>query len=122
TTTNLIGNGMVALLRHPDALAQLRADPGLMPTAIEEMLRYDAPVSRAWRLAGTDVELGGQQIRRGQMVLLMLGAANRDPDQFADPETFDLTRTDNRHLGFGYGIHFCLGAPLARIEAPVAIG
>lgn len=122
TTTNLIGNGMVALLRHPGALAQVRADSGLMAPAIEEMLRYDAPVARAWRLARADVELGGRLIRQGQMVLLMLGAANRDPDQFADPETFDVTRTENRHLGFGYGIHFCLGAPLARIEAPIAIG
>lgn len=93
-----------------------------MAPAIEEMLRYDAPVARAWRLARADVELGGRLIRQGQMVLLMLGAANRDPDQFADPETFDVTRTENRHLGFGYGIHFCLGAPLARIEAPIAIG
>lgn len=122
TTTYLIGNGIAALLRFPAQLAQLRAQPQLLNAAVEELLRYDAPVQRAWRIAKDDIVLGDQQIQRGQMVLLMLGAANRDPAQFPAPDELDLGRHDNRHVGFGYGIHFCLGAPLARIEAPLAIG
>jgi cytochrome P450 len=121
TTTNLIGNGLVALLRHPAALRQLQAEPARMGSAVEEMLRYDAPVHRSWRIATEAVTLHGRRILPGDMVLLMIGAAHRDPAAFAKPEVFDITRSDNRHMGFGLGIHFCLGAPLARIEAPEAI-
>ena len=121
TTTHLIGNGVLALLQHPQALAELRARPALAESAVEELLRYDTSVQRGWRIARTDVEWDGHLIRPGQMVLPMLGAANRDPAQFPDPDRLDLARRDNRHLGFGFGIHFCLGAPLARLEAPLAL-
>ncbi len=121
TTTHLIGNGMVALLRNPDQLARLRAEPTLIPAATEELLRYDPPVQRSWRIAGEERTIGGQAIGKGQMVLLLIGAANRDPALFADGERLDVGRRENRHLGFGVGIHFCLGAPLARIEVPVAL-
>lgn len=121
TTTNLIGNGMHALLRQPDQLARLRANPGLIASAVEELLRYDTSVQRGWRIAREDVEFGGEQIRRGDLVLPMLGAANRDPAQFPNPDALDIARKENRHVAFGYGIHFCLGAPLARLEAPLAI-
>lgn len=122
TTTNLIGNGLFTLLRHPDALADLRADPGLMPTAIEEILRYESPLQRNPRRVAEDLELGGHRLKRGDFVLQVLSAANRDPGQFPDPDRFDSRRRPNRHLAFGVGIHFCLGAPLARIEGPVVIG
>lgn len=121
TTTNLVGNGLVALLRAPQEMARLRAQPLLMEQAVEEMLRYDPPVHRSWRIATEEVALHGQLIRPGEMVLLMIGAAHRDPATFAWPERFDITRRENKHLGFGLGIHFCLGAPLARIEAPEAL-
>ncbi|MCW5848996.1 MAG: cytochrome P450 [Anaerolineae bacterium] len=121
TTTNLIGLGMLALLQHPDALAELRARPDLAESAVEELLRYDTSVQRGWRIARADVDWDGHRIRQGQMVLPMLGAANRDPAQFPDPDRLDLGRRDNRHVGFGFGIHFCLGAPLARLEAPLAL-
>lgn len=121
TTTHLIGNGMVALLRNPAQLARLRAEPALIPAACEELLRFDPPVQRSWRIATSDRELGGQQIGKGQMVLLLIGAANRDPALVAAGEQLDVARRDSRHLGFGVGIHFCLGAPLARIEVPVAL-
>ena len=121
TTTNLIGNGLLALLRHPDQMKKLKGDPSLITTAVEEMLRYDTSVQRGWRLASEDLEYDGQHIRQGDLVMPMIGAANRDPNQFPDPDRFDVTRADNKHLGFGVGIHFCLGAPLARIEAPIAI-
>ncbi len=121
TTTNLIGNGTRALLEHPDQLARLRADPGLARTAIEELLRYDAPVQLSGRVVVRDAELGGRQLHAGETVGVVLGAANRDPEAFADPDRLDLTRTPNNHLSFGRGIHFCLGAPLSRMEGPIAI-
>jgi cytochrome P450 len=122
TTVNLIGNGTLALLRHPEQLARLQADPALVPAAIEELLRYDSPVQRTARIASTDVELAGHRIARGTMVVTVLGAANRDPAQFAEPDRLDVTRRDVRHIAFGYGIHFCLGAPLARVEGQLALG
>ena len=122
TTVNLIGNGLLALLRHPTELRRLRDDPGLIPGAIEELLRYDGPVQRTGRMAARDTEIGGVPIPEGSLVLGLLGAANRDPAQFAEPNRLDLTRAEPRHLAFGSGIHYCLGAPLARLEAQVAIG
>jgi len=122
TTTNLIGNGTLALLRNPDQLARLRAQPALLHTAIEEMLRYDSPVQATVRVATEDVELGGQKIPAEALVITGIGAANRDPAVFDDPEGLDLGRADNRHLSFGFGVHFCLGASLARLEAEVAFG
>ncbi len=120
TTTSLIANGTLALLDHPEALARLRGEPDLLPVAIEEMLRYDSPVQGLVRFATRDAEVRGQPIAAGDVVLCMLGAANRDPRQFEDPDAFVVDREPNRHLSFGQGIHFCLGAPLARLEADVA--
>lgn len=121
TTTNLIGNGILALLRHPAELLRLRADPRLMPLAVEELLRFDGPAAAAVRIATEEIQLHGQTIRPGERVFAMLNAANRDPRQFANPETLDIARKENRHLAFGQGIHFCIGAPLARMEAKLAI-
>jgi cytochrome P450 len=121
TTTNLIANGLLALLRHPEQMAALRKDPGLMGTAVEEMLRYDTSLQRNRRIVGEDIELGGMPLRTGQFVMQVIGAANRDPAVFAEPDRFDITRSPNPHIAFGRGIHFCLGAPLARIEAPIAL-
>ncbi len=120
TTTNLLGNGLFHLLRNPEQLARLRADPGLLATAVEELLRYDGPVPATAKIATEDVAWHGQRIERGQMVLALMSSANRDPRQFARPDTLDVGRRTNRHLGFGFGIHFCLGAPLARLEAQLA--
>lgn len=122
TTVNLIGNGALALLQHPDQLRKLKEDPSLIKPAIEELLRYDGPVETSTeRFAREDVEIGGQVIPRGEMVLVVLAAADHDPQRFSDPDELDITRTDNRHLAFGKGIHHCLGAPLARMEGQIAI-
>ncbi|HET9017513.1 MAG TPA: cytochrome P450 [Thermomicrobiaceae bacterium] len=122
TTTNLIGNGVLTLLRHPDALARLRADPGLLRTAVEEVLRFESPVQYTSRVALAPTAVGGKRIEPGQTGVFVVGAANRDPAQFADPDTFDVARAPNHHLGFGHGTHFCLGAPLARLQGQLAIG
>jgi pimeloyl-[acyl-carrier protein] synthase len=122
TTTNLIGNGLLALLRHPDQLWRLRHDPALIESAIEELLRYDSPVQMTTRLATDCLTLSDARIQEASLVKLWLGAANRDPAQFPAPDGLDLGRADNRHLAFGYGMHFCVGAAVARLEAQVAIG
>lgn len=126
TSVNLIGNGMLALFKHPDQMALLRQksgqETGLLPLAVEEMLRYDCPVERApMRFAAEDVQLGDQLIRRGDSVSLVLGSANRDETVFDRPDTFDIQRSPNKHLAFGLGVHYCLGAPLARLEGRVAV-
>jgi hypothetical protein len=120
TTMNLVGNGMLALLRHPDELARLRDDPALIRTGVEELLRFDGPVHVTARIATEDVVIGGETIRAGEQAVAILGAANRDPAQFPDPDRLDVARTPNRHLGFGGGPHFCLGAALARMEGQIA--
>jgi cytochrome P450 len=122
TTTNLIGNGMLALGRDPGSMAALRAKPELMRGAIEEMLRYDGPVQSTFRTATKDRVVGGTPIASGMGVFVITAAANRDPAQFKDPEKFDITREPNQHVAFGEGIHFCIGAPLARLEGSIAIG
>lgn len=121
TTVNLIGNGTLALLRHPAELQKLRDNPGLIGSAVEELLRFDGPVQRTARIPSEDITIGGQTIGKGEMVMPFLGAADRDPTQFPDPDRLDITRADNRHIAFGMGIHFCLGAPLARMEGQIAI-
>jgi cytochrome P450 len=121
TTVNLIGNGMLALLRQPDQLALLREQPELTPNAVEEFLRYEAPSQMASRVAPEEMEVGGQIVGRGEILNLLLGSGNRDPEAFSDPDRLDVTRANNRHLAFGTGIHYCLGAPLARLEGRVAI-
>jgi cytochrome P450 len=120
TTTNLIGNGVLTLLRHPDQLAQLKADLAKLPSAIEEMLRFEPPSQHTARLAPEDTELGGKLIRKRQAVIAVMAAGNRDPERFRDPDRFDIARQDNRHLSFGWAAHFCFGAALARIEGQVA--
>jgi cytochrome P450 len=120
TTTNLIGNGMLTLLRHPDQLERLRADLSLIPSAVEELLRYESPSQHTARLAPDDVVLGGKLIRKRQAVIAVMGAANRDPERFQDPDRLDLGRQDNRHVAFAWASHFCFGAPLARIEGQTA--
>lgn len=123
TTVHLIGNGMLALLQHPQQLTLLQENPTLMKTAIEEFLRYRGPLLTATeRWAREDLVFQGQQIHRGDYIIIALAAANRDEASFADPDTLDITREENRHLAFGKGIHYCLGAPLARLEGEIAIG
>ena len=121
TTTNLIGNALLCFDEHPEVMQQLRVEPALIPGAIEEVLRYRSPVQFMYRRAAADVTIRDQEIRAGQMVLAWIGSANRDEAQFPDPDTFDIRRTPNRHIAFGHGIHFCLGAPLARLEAKIAL-
>ena len=123
TTTHLIGNSVLALLRNPDQLEKLRKHPSLIVRALEELLRYDGPVQRNWRLASQDLEISGRHIRKGQLILQMLGAANRDPGEFFNPhpDQLEITRQPNRHVAFGYGVHYCLGAPLARLEGQIAL-
>ncbi|MFZ0769888.1 MAG: cytochrome P450 [Candidatus Sulfotelmatobacter sp.] len=120
TTTNLIGNGVLTLLRHPDQMKKLRDDLSLTASAVEEMLRYESPSQHTARLAPGDRQLGGKQIRKRQAVIAVMAAANRDPERFPEPDRFDVARTDNRHVAFGYAAHFCFGAPLARMEGQVA--
>jgi cytochrome P450 len=121
TTMNLIGNGTYALLQHPDQLALVRDDPEMARSAIEELLRYDGPVHVIARVPTEDIDVGGTPIAAGERMVVALGAANRDPAQYPDPDRLDVTREDNRHLTFSHGIHFCLGASLARVEGQVAI-
>jgi pimeloyl-[acyl-carrier protein] synthase len=121
TTTNLIGNGLVSLLRNPSQLEMLRANPSLYPSTIEELLRYESPIQYTARLAPADVDLGGKSIRRHQAVIAVVGAANHDPERFRDPDRLDIARQDNRHLAFGWAAHFCFGAPLARLEGQIAL-
>lgn len=118
-TACLVGNGLLALLRHPDTLDALRAEPVLVPGAVEELLRYDSPLHALMRIVDHDVEVGGTLMRTGDVVYLMVGAANRDPAQFEEPDRLDIRRPHARHLGFGGGAHHCLGAPLARLTAEV---
>ena len=121
TTTNLIGNGMLALLRHPDQLQRLREDPSLIPSAVDELLRFDSPVQADFRRALADCEVNGFAVRQRENVVVLLGAANRDPDVFEDPDRLDVGRNDRAHLSFGRGIHHCLGAPLARLEGRIVL-
>jgi cytochrome P450 len=122
TTVNLISNGTLALLQHPDQLRRLRDDPGLIRSGVEELLRYYSPVQLTGRIPMEDMEIGGVPVRRGQQVVALVGAANRDPAQFDDPDRLDLSREPNHHIAFGGGIHRCLGAALARAEGQVALG
>ena len=119
TTTHLIGNGILALLQHPEQMQRLRVQPALLSAAIEEMLRYDNPVQITYRSALEDAEIQGKLIRKGDLVNSILGSANRDPRRFSNPNRFDIAREEGRHLGFGLGIHFCIGAPLVRLEAEI---
>jgi len=120
TTTNLIGNGLLTLLHHPESLAQLRNDPSIIVPAVEELLRYESPSQHTARIAPADMTLGNKTIRKGEAVMAVMAAANRDPERFPDPDRLDLTRTDNRHVAFGWAAHFCFGAPLARMEGQIA--
>jgi cytochrome P450 len=123
TTVNLIGTGTLALLTHPAELARLRDDPALLPQAVEELLRFASPVNHAtYRFASQDVPIGGTVIPRGDLVLIALSSANHDPGQFPQPDTLDLSRDPSGHVAFGHGIHYCVGAPLARIEGQIAFG
>ena len=122
TTRNLVGNGLLALLRNPEQLDRLRREPELIGPAVEELIRYDSPVQIDGRSVREDTEVGGVPLERGQYLMLLLGAANRDPEAFDDPDVLDVSRERNPHLGFGRGIHHCLGAPLARMEAEVMLG
>jgi cytochrome P450 len=121
-TVNVSGNGLLALLRNPDQLQRLRADRSLLPTAIEELMRFDSPLQLFERTATEDVEIGGVAVRRGQKIAALLGSANHDPAVFSDADTLDVGRSDNPHISFGAGIHFCIGAPLARVELQASFG
>jgi len=121
-TVNVSGNGLLALLEHPDQLQRLRDDPALLPTAIEELMRFDSPLQLFERTATEDVEIGGITVPEGQKIAALLGSANRDPAVFADPDNLDVGRADNPHISFGAGVHFCIGAPLARVELQASFG
>jgi pimeloyl-[acyl-carrier protein] synthase len=121
TTTNLIGNGLHALMRHPEPFARVWADPALIPQAVEEMLRFDSPIQLTNRQAKADIAVGGTTVPAGDWIFLVIGAANRDPAHFPNPDLFDLARENKKHLSFGAGTHFCVGAPLARLEAQVVL-
>ena len=121
TTTDLIGNGVRLLLLHPEELAKLRADPGLINNAVEEILRYEPPIDITARIASRDMEVGGCPIKASQTLTLSLRGANRDPEVFPDPDRFDISRKRASHMAFGGGAHICIGSPLARLEAQVAI-
>jgi len=120
TTTNLIGCGLLTLLRQPDKLAELRDRPEIMDSAVEELLRYESPSQHTSRIATEDTLMGGKLIKKGQPVMAVMAAANRDPERFADPDALDFERKDNRHMAFGWAAHFCFGAPLARMEGRIA--
>jgi cytochrome P450 len=120
TTTNLIGNGLLSLLRNPEQLELLRTDASIITPAVEELLRYESPSQQTARLAPEDTELGGKTIKKRQAVIAVMAAGNRDPDRFPDPDRLDLRRADNRHLAFGWAAHYCFGAPLARMEGQIA--
>lgn len=121
TTTNLIGNALYTFTEHPEVWERMRANSDLVAPAIEEALRYRSPVQSMFRVAARDTELGGQKIREGDRLIAWIGSANHDESQFEDPEKFDIDRTGGKHIAFGYGIHYCLGAPLARLEARIAL-
>ena len=122
TTSNLIGNAVLLMLRFPGERKRLQEDPSLLPSAVDECLRYESPIQLTDRAVVEDCELAGQPLRRNQVVAVVLAAANRDPEHFPEPERFDVGRRDNHHLAFGLGNHFCLGSQLARLEAEVALG
>lgn len=122
TTVNLIGNAVLALLNNPDQMELLKSKPDLIVTAVNEFLRYESPVQSVRRMAAQELELHGHKIKEGDMLLLLLGAANRDPDHYANADKLDITRADNRHLAFGTGIHHCLGSSLAEVEGQIAVG
>ena len=122
TTTNLLGNAVLSFDERPEVYEELHESPDLLPDAIEEVLRYRSPVQSMFRTVVKDTEVGGQRLRAGEPAIAWIGSANRDEAQFADPERLDIHRSPNRHIAFGHGIHFCLGAPLARLEARVALG
>lgn len=121
TTVNLISNSVLCLLQHPEQLLKLRENPDLIGTAVEECLRYESPTQMTARVASEDIDISGVTIRQGEQVYLLLGAANRDPSIFTNPDVFDITRSPNQHLSFGHGHHVCLGSSLARLEAQIAI-
>jgi cytochrome P450 len=121
-TVNVSGNGLLALLSHPDQLARLRADRSLLPTAIEELMRFDSPLQLFERTATEDVGIGGITVEKGRKIAALLGSANRDPAVFAEPDALDVGRADNPHISFGAGVHFCIGAPLARVELQASFG
>lgn len=120
TTTNLIGNGLLSLLRHPHQLARLLDHPAMLSGAVEELLRFESPIQHTARLAPETLDLNGRKIRKRQAVMAVIGAANHDPERFAEPDRLDIGRADNRHLAFGWAAHYCFGAPLARVEANIA--
>jgi cytochrome P450 len=121
TTTNLINNAVLCFIEYPEQLTRLRAEPNLLPSAIEEVLRYRSPLQWMYRVPTRDIQMHGQTIPAGKLTLAWIGSANHDPRQFRDPDRFDINRDPNPHIAFGHGVHFCLGAPLSRLEARIAL-